>query len=463
MAETREETDSTGRIAVPKDAYWGAQTERARHNFTIGQEIIPKEIISALVLIKKAACLVNASKGAITKEISSAILQACDETLQGKHSSAFPLSVWQTGSGTQTNMNVNEVIANRANELLGGKKGDKSLVHPNDVVNRSQSSNDVFPSAIHIAAMIDIEKKLIPALRELFKALKEKSTEFESIIKVGRTHLMDAAPVSLGQEFSGYATQIEHGIQAIQNSFVHLRELAIGGTAVGTGLNAPKDFGREVCKLISSYTGIEFHPAENRFEALASHDAVVETHGALKRLACSLFKIANDIRWMASGPRAGLHELILPENEPGSSIMPGKVNPTQCEAITMVAVQVFGNDAAITFAGALGNFELNVFKPLIAYNLIQSIRLLSDSVHSFTTKCVQGIQANKEHIKEVLQNSLMLATALNPHVGYDAAAKIVQKAYKDGITLKEAATQLGILTPEEFDRMVDPKKMIYPS
>ncbi len=456
----RRERDSLGEIDVPEDCYWGAQTQRSLANFTIGTEKMPMSLIRAIAIVKLAAAKVNQELGLLDPQKAKVIVSVCKEILEGKLDDQFPLVIWQTGSGTQTNMNVNEVIANRANVKLGGKKGSKDPVHPNDDVNQSQSSNDVFPSAMHIAAKLAICQNLLPTLQRFYSALDRKSEEFQEIIKVGRTHLMDAAPLSLGQEFSGYATQIKQGISAIENALKPLSDLALGGSAVGTGLNTHPKYAKQVAEAISQQTQVIFVSAANKFEALAANDAIVEMSGALKRLSCSLMKIANDIRWLGSGPRCGIAELILPENEPGSSIMPGKVNPTQCEAMTMVAVQVFGNDTTITFAGSQGNFELNVFKPVMIYNLLQSIQLLSDVVRSFQDKCLSGIQPNRARIAYYLENSLMLATALNPVIGYDKAAKVVSKAYQENISLKEAAMQLGFLTEAQFDAAVNPNEMI---
>ncbi|MBA2368756.1 MAG: class II fumarate hydratase [Candidatus Protochlamydia sp.] len=459
----RTEKDSLGDVQVPSDRYYGAQTQRSWDNFSIGTEKMPLEVIFAMALVKKAAALVNCDLGLLAKDKAHIICEVADEILKGSLDGHFPLSVWQTGSGTQSNMNLNEVISNRAIVLLGGIMGTKHPIHPNDDVNLSQSSNDVFPTAMHIAAMTDLCQRLIPALGALKETLQSKAQEFSDIIKIGRTHLMDATPLTLGQEFSGYASQLEHGIQAINNTLPHLSELAIGGTAVGTGLNTHPEYAGRVAAKISELTGYPFVSAPNKFEALASNDALVEVSGALKRVAVSLYKIANDIRWLSSGPRCGLGELNLPANEPGSSIMPGKVNPTQCEALMMTAIQVMGNDVAIGFAGSQGNLELNVFRPLIIYNLIQSIRLLSDSAWSFNDKCVKGIACNRERIAEHLNRSLMLATALNKGIGYDKAAQIVKKAHSENITLKAAALELNCLTEEEFDQIVDPKKMLGPS
>jgi fumarate hydratase, class II len=458
----RIEKDSLGEVKVPIDCYYGAQTQRSYENFPIGKEKMPIEIIHAIALIKKAAAIVNQELGLLSQEKTKLIIDVCNEILNHQLNDQFPLSVWQTGSGTQTNMNLNEVISNRAIEKSGGQLGSKTPIHPNDDVNLSQSSNDVFPTAMHIAAMIDINHRLIPALHRLRETLQKKSEAFSSIIKIGRTHLMDATPLTLGQEFSGYVSQIDHGIKAIENTLSHLSEIALGGTAVGTGLNTHPKYAKRVAEVISQLTGYPFITAPNKFEALANNDALVEVSGSLKRVAVSLFKIVNDIRWLSSGPRSGIGELILPANEPGSSIMPGKVNPTQCEALAMIAVQVFGNDTTISFAGAQGNLELNVYRPLIIYNLIQSIRLISDGVDNFNLKCAVGIEPNRVRIQENLDRSLMLATALNKEIGYDKASRIVKKAYEENTTLKEAALSLELLTSEEFDRIVDPKKMLGP-
>lgn len=458
--KTRIETDSMGSIKVPDEKYWGAQTQRSIQNFPIGTEKMPIELIHALGIVKKASALVNHELGLLPSKKKDLIVKTCDELLLGKLDDHFDLVIWQTGSGTQTNMNVNEVIANRAIEKAGGTLGSKTPIHPNDDVNMSQSSNDVFPTAMHIATMTAIQKNLLPHLKLLAKGFRAKSKQFEKIVKVGRTHLMDAAPLTLGQEFSGYAAQLENGIRAIEASLEPVKELALGGTAVGTGLNCPAHFDKKTAAVISKLTGFSFVTAPNKFAALAANDGLVEVSGALKVVACAFMKIANDIRWLASGPRCGLGELFLPENEPGSSIMPGKVNPTQSESMTMVAVQVMGNDAAITIAGSMGNFELNVFKPVIIYNLLQSIRLLSDVAKNFHDKCLIGIKPNTKQIHAHLEHSLMLATALNPVIGYDKASKIVQKAYKEGLTLKQAALQLGYLSQKQFDEIVDPSKMV---
>jgi fumarate hydratase class II len=457
--EYRIEKDTFGEIQVPQNQLWGAQTARSLHHFSISHEKMDPQLIRALVLIKKAAAQVNEEIKTIPLEKTLAIKSAADEILGGYHIEEFPLSVWQTGSGTQTNMNVNEVLANLASELMGGKRGEERLIHPNDEVNKSQSSNDVFPTAMNIAATQAIMIDLVPMVEKLRDTFIEKSEAFMGITKIGRTHLMDATPITLGQEFSGYVAQLEHALIHIEKVLPHLQEIALGGTAVGTGLNAPDGFAKRMAEVISKYAGLAFVSAPNKFEALAANDALVHAHGALKGLAASLFKIANDVRWLASGPRSGLGEISIPENEPGSSIMPGKVNPTQCEALTMLCVQVFGNDAAIGFAGASGNFELNVFKPLIIHNFLQSVRLLADGCRSFEEFCVRGIEPRLKKIDEHLQHSLMLVTALNPHIGYDKAAQIAKKAHKEDKTLKEAAVELGFVTREEFDKWVRPEKM----
>ena len=456
----RIEKDSMGEVRVASDKYWGSQTQRSYENFRIGREVMPIEMIHALAIVKKGAAIVNAELGILAKEKKELICDVCDEIISGKLDAHFPLSVWQTGSGTQTNMNLNEVISNRAIEKMGGCMGSKSPIHPNDDVNKSQSSNDVFPTAMHISAVLEIRKRLLPHLSALYEGFEKKAREFSDIVKVGRTHLMDAAPVTLGQEFSGYAAQIKQAIHAIQSAIDPLYEIALGGTAVGTGLNAPKGFAQRAAEVISVLTGVPFITAPNKFAALAAHDGIVGMSGALRQTAVAYLKIANDIRWLASGPRCGIGEIFLPENEPGSSIMPGKVNPTQSEGMTMVAVQVMGNDTAISFAGSQGNFELNVFKPVMIYNLLQSIHLLGDMALSFTTKCLNGIKPNLKKISENLNNSLMLATALNTEIGYDKAAQIVKKAYHEDISLKEASIELGYLTAVRFDQIVDPKKMV---
>jgi fumarate hydratase class II len=462
MANSRIESDSFGPIEVPADRYWGAQTERSRRNFRIGAEHMPQPIIRALGIIKRASAEVNHQLGSLDARRSKAIARAAQEVIDGKLDGHFPLVVWQTGSGTQTNMNVNEVIAARANEMLGGKPGAKSPVHPNDHVNMSQSSNDSFPTAMHIAAAQEIVHHLLPALAHLQAALEKKSKEFARIVKIGRTHTQDATPLTLGQEFSGYAAQVKHGRARVQTSLKELYPLAQGGTAVGTGLNAKPQFAKLIAKKIAALTDLPFVTAPNKFEALASHDAIVFAHGALSSVATGLFKIANDIRLLGSGPRSGLGELILPENEPGSSIMPGKVNPTQAEALTMVCCQVFGNHTTITVAASQGHFELNVYKPVIAYDLLQSIRLLADAAVSFTDNCVAGIRANEARIAELMKNSLMLVTALTPRIGYDRAAAIAKAAHANGTTLREEAIRLGYVSPSEFDRLVRPDKMIRP-
>lgn len=458
----RIETDSLGQIEVSEDRYWGAQTERSRRNFKIGEEVMPGPMIRALALVKKAAALTNGEIGLLEERLAKAIAAAADEVIEGRFDGHFPLVVWQTGSGTQSNMNLNEVIANRASELLGGSLGSKRPVHPNDHVNLGQSSNDVFPTAMHIAAAYEIAYRLNPALARLYQALKDKAEAFQDILKIGRTHLQDATPLTLGQEFGGYAAQIDHGIERIKLTLPGLYELAQGGTAVGTGLNTSPFFADAFAAKIAEMTKLPFVSARNKFEALASHDAMVFAHGALNTLAVSLFKIANDIRLLGSGPRSGFGELLLPENEPGSSIMPGKVNPTQCEAVTMVAAKVMGNNTTIAFAGSQGHLELNVFKPLIAYTMLQSIRLLADVADSFREKCIVGIEANRERIKEHVENSLMLVTALTPHIGYDKAAEIAKAAHKRGTTLREEAVRLGHVAAEEFDRLVRPEDMIGP-
>jgi fumarate hydratase, class II len=459
---TRLERDTMGEVAVPTERYWGAQTQRSLENFRIGCERMPAPLIRALALEKKAAAIANMALGELDAKLGKAIVAAADEVIAGKHEQEFPLVVWQTGSGTQTNMNMNEVLANRANELLGAARGAKNPVHPNDHVNRSQSSNDSFPTAMHVAAVEEIQHRLMPALRHLHTALTAKVREFADIIKTGRTHLQDATPLTLGQEFGAYARQIELGIARVEACLPRLYPLAQGGTAVGTGLNAKKGFAERFAATMAEITGLPFASASNKFEALASHDALIETSGALNVLAASLMKIGNDIRLMGSGPRSGLGELHLPENEPGSSIMPGKVNPTQVEALTMVAAQVMGNHVTITIAGSQGQFELNVFKPVIIYDLLQSIRLLADAARSFADNCVAGIEVNRARIDELLRRSLMLVTALNPHIGYDKAAQVAKKAHAEGSSLKEAALALGYVSAEDFDRWVRPEAMIGP-
>ncbi len=458
----RIESDSMGTIEVPADRYWGAQTARSLIHFRIGTERMPRELIRSFGILKKAASLANRELGLLPPEKADLIVAAADEVIAGVLDDHFPLSVWQTGSGTQTNMNVNEVISNRAIEISGGVMGSKKPIHPNDDVNRAQSSNDTFPTAMHIAAVVAIEETLLPAVDRLKEALAEKARAFDGIIKIGRTHLMDAVPLTLGQEFSGYVAQLENGAGRVRSALPGLRELALGGTAVGTGLNTHPDFARASAERIASLSGHAFVSAPNKFEALAAHDALVAASGALKTLACALMKIANDVRWLGSGPRCGLNELVLPANEPGSSIMPGKVNPTQSEAMTMVCVQVMGNDAAVGFAGASGNFELNVYKPVIIHNVLQSVRLLADACGSFREHCVEGIEPNREAIRRHLENSLMLVTALNPHIGYDNAAKVAKKAHAEGITLKESAVALGLMTAEAFEAAVKPGEMIRP-
>jgi fumarate hydratase class II len=463
MTKTRIETDTMGKIAVPADRYWGAQTQRSLENFRIGEERMPAPLIRALGLQKKAAALANMALGELDALIGDAIVRAADEVIAGTLAEHFPLVVWQTGSGTQTNMNANEVIANRAIELLGGKLGTKDPVHPNDHVNRGQSSNDAFPTAMHIAAVQEINERLIRALRRLHEALDAKAGGFADIVKIGRTHTQDATPLTLGQEFSGYAAQVAHGIARVEGTLPRLYPLAQGGTAVGTGLNTRTDFAELFAAKVAEITGLPFVTAPNKFEALAAHDAIVEASGALNVLAASLMKIANDIRFLASGPRSGLGELILPENEPGSSIMPGKVNPTQAEALSQVCAQIVGNHMAITVAGASGHFELNVYKPVMIYNLLQSIRLLADASVSFADNCVAGIEANRARIAELVERSLMLVTALAPHIGYDNAAKIAKQAHADGTTLKEAALALGLVSEEQFDDWVRPERMLGPT
>ena len=459
---TRTERDSIGSIEVPSEKYYGAQTQRSYENFKIGDERFPREFIRAYGIIKKAAASVNHDFNNLDSSILSAIHKAADEVIEGKLDDHFPLVVWQTGSGTQTNMNFNEVIANRAIEIMGGEIGSKHPVHPNDHVNMSQSTNDTFPTAINIAATEAVHHQLIPSLVNFRDALADKANKFDSIIKLGRTHLQDATPLSLGQEFSGYVSAIDHGIRRLNKSLENCYELAMGGTAVGTGINSTEGFAEAVAKEISELTNLNFRTADNKFEALGGQDSIVELSGSLKVVAGSLFKIANDLRWLASGPRSGIGEITLPANEPGSSIMPGKVNPTQCEAMTMLCTQVMGNDVTIGFSGASGNFELNVYRPVLAYNILQSIRLLSDGCNSFTEHAIAGIEPNKERIEHNLYNSLMLVTALNPHIGYDKSAEVAKKAYKDNITLREAIIELGYLTGDEFDKLVQPADMIKP-
>ena len=457
----RTEKDTMGDVQVPADKFWGAQTERSRNNFKIGPEgSMPHEIVEAFAYLKKAAAYTNAELGVLSNEKRDMIAKVCDEILEGKLNDQFPLVIWQTGSGTQSNMNVNEVISNKAHVNNGGILGEKSKIHPNDDVNKSQSSNDTFPTAMHIAAYKKVVEHTLPSVEKLRNTLHEKAESFKSVVKIGRTHLMDATPLTLGQEFSGYVAQLDYAMKAIGNTLDHLQEIALGGTAVGTGLNTPKGYDVLVAKYISEFTGLPFETAPNKFEALAAHDAIVETHGALKQLAVSLYKIAQDIRFLASGPRSGIGEIHIPENEPGSSIMPGKVNPTQNEAMTMVCAQVLGNDTTISFAGTQGNFELNVFKPVMAYNFLKSAQLLGDACISFNDHCAIGIEPNEPRIKELVEKSLMLVTALNTHIGYENAAKIAKTAHKNGTTLKEEAVNLGLLTAEQFDEWVKPEDMV---
>lgn len=459
--EFRIEKDTMGEVRVPANRYWGAQTERSRNNFKIGPSAsMPREIIEAFAYLKKAAAYANAELGVLAVEKRDLIAKACDEILAHKLDEEFPLVIWQTGSGTQSNMNLNEVISNRAHVLNGGRLGEKSVVHPNDDVNKSQSSNDTYPTAMHIAAYQKVVQHTLPGIRRLQKTFAAKAEEFEQVVKIGRTHLMDATPLTLGQEFSAYAAQLEFGIRALENTLPHLAELALGGTAVGTGLNTPKGYDVQVASYIAKFTGLPFVTAPNKFEALAAHDAFVESHGALKQLAVALYKIANDIRLLASGPRSGIGEILIPENEPGSSIMPGKVNPTQCEALTMVCAQVLGNDTAISFAGTQGHLQLNVFKPVMAANFLQSAQLLGDACVSFDEHCAAGIQPNLSRIQMQLDNSLMLVTALNPKIGYENAAKIAKTAHQNGTTLREEAIKSGLLTAEQFDQWVRPEDMV---
>ncbi len=460
MAATRIEKDSMGQIEVPADQLWGAQTQRSLEHFRISVEKMPVALIHALALTKKAAAGVNMDLGLLPKERADAIIAAADEVLAGKHPTEFPLAIWQTGSGTQSNMNMNEVLANRGSEILGGIRGMERKIHPNDDVNKSQSSNDVFPTAMHVAAVIALRQDLLPELKSLLKVFKEKAEAFHDIVKIGRTHLQDATPLTLGQEISGWAAMLEHNIEHIEDSVPHVCELALGGTAVGTGLNTHPEYAVRVAKRIAELSGQPFVTAPNKFEALATCDALVHSHGALKGLAASLMKIANDVRWLASGPRCGIGEISIPENEPGSSIMPGKVNPTQCEALTMLCAQVMGNDVAINIGGASGNFELNVYRPMIIDNFLQSVRLLADGMRSFNEHCAIGIEPNRERINKLLHESLMLVTALNTHIGYDKAAEIAKKAHKEGLTLKESALKLNYLTAEEFDSWVRPEDMV---
>jgi fumarate hydratase class II len=461
--EYRIEHDTMGEVKVPADKYWGAQTERSRNNFKIGADrnLMPIEVVRAFAILKKSAAQTNNELGVLAKDKTDLISKVCDEIEAGKWDDQFPLVVWQTGSGTQSNMNANEVIANRAHVMAGGSlMDDKKSIHPNDDVNKSQSSNDTFPTAMHIAAYKVVVEHTLPMVKKLRDTLKKKSDEFQGVVKIGRTHFMDATPLSLGQEFSGYVAQLDHGMKAVNNTLSHLSELALGGTAVGTGLNTPAGYDVLVAKKIAQHSGMPMRTAENKFEALASHDAIVETHGALKQLAVSLMKIGNDIRMLASGPRSGIGEILIPENEPGSSIMPGKVNPTQCEALTMVCAQVLGNDVAIATGGMTGHFELNVFKPMMIYNFLHSARLLGDACDSFDEHCAVGIEPNHPVIKEKLENSLMLVTALNTHIGYENAAKIAKKAHKEGTSLRQAAVSLNLLTSEQFDEWVKPEDMI---
>lgn len=460
MAANRIEKDSMGPIEVPADKLWGAQTQRSLEHFKISTEKMPVALVHALALTKRAAAQVNQDLGLLPADRAQAILKAADEVLADKHSDEFPLAIWQTGSGTQTNMNMNEVLANRASEILGGERGMSRLVHPNDDVNKSQSSNDVFPTAMHVAAVIAVREQLIPQIQVLKKTLSEKSDAFKDIVKIGRTHLQDATPLTLGQEISGWVAMLEHNLKHIENSIPHVAELALGGTAVGTGLNTHPEYAVRVAKALADLTKQPFVTAPNKFEALATCDALVHAHGALKGLAASLMKIANDVRWLASGPRCGIGELAIPENEPGSSIMPGKVNPTQCEALTMLCCQVMGNDVAVNIGGASGNFELNVFRPMVIHNFLQSVRLLADGMDSFNHHCAIGIEPVRERIDQLLNESLMLVTALNTHIGYDKAAEIAKKAHKEGLTLKGSALKLGYLTEEQFDEWVRPEEMV---
>ena len=460
MAATRIEKDSMGPIDVPADKLWGAQTQRSLEHFRISVEKMPADLIAALAITKKAAAAVNCDLGLLAKERADAVIAAADEVLAGKHPEEFPLAIWQTGSGTQSNMNMNEVLANRASEILGGKRGGERIVHPNDDVNKSQSSNDVFPTAMHVAAVIAVSTQLIPELKSLHSVLAAKAEAYRDIVKIGRTHLQDATPLTLGQEISGWAAMLQYNLKHLENSLPHLSELALGGTAVGTGLNTHPEYAVRVAKKIAELSGQPFVTAPNKFEALATCDALVHAHGALKGLAASLMKIANDVRWLASGPRCGIGEIAIPENEPGSSIMPGKVNPTQCEAMTMLCAQVMGNDVAVNIGGASGNFELNVFRPMVIHNFLQSVRLLADGMRSFNEHCAVGIEPNRERISQLLNESLMLVTALNTHNGYDKAAEIAKKAHKEGLTLKASAMKLGYLTEAEFDAWVRPEDMV---
>jgi len=460
MTSSRSEKDSMGPIDVPADKLWGAQTQRSLEHFRISTEKMPTELIRALALTKRAAAKVNVDLGLLPAERGTAIIAAADEVLAGKHPGEFPLAIWQTGSGTQSNMNMNEVLANRASEILGGVRGMERLVHPNDDVNKSQSSNDVFPTAMHVAAIIAVREHLLPQLNVLKQTLAKKAEAFKDIVKIGRTHLQDATPLTLGQEISGWVAMLEHNLKHIDHSLPHLAELALGGTAVGTGLNTHPEYAVRVAKELADFTKQPFVTAPNKFEALATCDALVHAHGALKGLASSMMKIANDVRWLASGPRCGIGELSIPENEPGSSIMPGKVNPTQCEAVTMLCCQVLGNDVAVNIGGAAGNFELNVYRPMVIHNFLQSVRLLADGMESFNEHCAVGIEPNRDRISQLLNESLMLVTALNTHIGYDKAAEIAKKAHKEGLTLKASALKLGYLTEDEFDAWVRPEDMV---
>ncbi|MBW5406566.1 class II fumarate hydratase [Morganella morganii] len=460
MAATRIEKDSMGPIDVPADKLWGAQTQRSLEHFRISVEKMPADLIAALAITKKAAAAVNCDLGLLAKERADAVIAAADEVLAGKHPEEFPLAIWQTGSGTQSNMNMNEVLANRASEILGGQRGGERIVHPNDDVNKSQSSNDVFPTAMHVAAVIAVSTQLIPELKSLHSVLAAKAEAYRDIVKIGRTHLQDATPLTLGQEISGWAAMLQYNLKHLENSLPHLSELALGGTAVGTGLNTHPEYAVRVAKKIAVLSGQPFVTAPNKFEALATCDALVHAHGALKGLAASLMKIANDVRWLASGPRCGIGEIAIPENEPGSSIMPGKVNPTQCEAMTMLCAQVMGNDVAVNIGGASGNFELNVFRPMVIHNFLQSVRLLADGMRSFNEHCAVGIEPNRGRITQLLNESLMLVTALNTHIGYDKAAEIAKKAHKEDLTLKASAMKLGYLTEAEFDAWVRPEDMV---
>jgi fumarate hydratase class II len=460
MNKFRTERDTFGEIQVPAERLWGAQTQRSVQNFKISGERMPADLIHALALVKRACAKVNRELKLLDAKKAEAIISAADEVIEGRYDQEFPLVVWQTGSGTQTNMNVNEVLANRASELLGGERGEKRLVHPNDDVNKGQSSNDVFPTAMHVAAAQALVNRLIPSIQKLRDTLSNKVKEFDAIVKIGRTHLQDATPLTLGQEFSGYVSQLDHGLAHVEAALPHLYELALGGTAVGTGLNSHPEFAARVAEELAQEADLPFVSAPNKFEALASNDALVHAHGTLKTLAASLMKLANDIRWLASGPRCGFGEIKIPENEPGSSIMPGKVNPTQSEALTMLCSQVFGNDVAVNIGGASGNFELNVFKPLIIHNFLQSVRLMADGALSFNDNCAMGIEANRERIDELMNNSLMLVTALNPHIGYDKAARIAKKAHLEGLSLRAAALALGYVTAKQFDQWVRPQDMV---